>query len=153
MEQNNEHIKNRPGLPKVDSGFGVPEGYFETFGERLQLRLDAEKHVSKPKGVLYYLKPALGYAAGLAILLTVYLYPPGKQRTASIAKMQVTTVVPSDDQIDPLSSTYASLISDPQFFTALTEMDEYDASQMPKEALVDYLASNCSEFEILNTNK
>jgi hypothetical protein len=32
-------------------------------------------------------------------------------------------------------------------------MDDYDASKISKEGLADYLAFNCSDFEILNDLK
>jgi hypothetical protein len=153
MKQKKEHIENTPGFPKMETGFGIPEGYFDTFGDRLKLRMEAEHLSSRRRKIIFYLKPALGVAAGLAIMLTVYLYPPGNQRTSSLASVNNGVVVVAEEQTDLLTSTYASLITDGQFISVLSEMDEYDASKMPKEALADYLASNCSDFEILNAGK
>jgi len=153
MKAKNEHIKNELGFPKMETGFTVPEGYFESFGDRLKVRMVVKEKVTSPTGILFYLKPALGIAAGLAIILTVYLHPFGNQRNALFSKDQQSQVLPADDQIDPLSNTYTSLVSDGQLISALTEMDEYDASKMSKDALADYLASNCSDSEILNANK
>jgi len=152
MKQKNEHFEELPGFPKMETGFDVPEGYFDSFGERLRLRMEAENLSSRWKKIIFYLKPALGIAAGLAIMLTVYIYPPGNQRTSTLASVN-NVAIGSDDQSELLTSTYASLITDGQFISALSEMDEYDASKMPKEDLADYLASNCSDFEILNANK
>ena len=150
MKQKNDPIKENAGFPKMESGFSVPEGYFDSFGERLKLKMDAERLTSRRRTMIYYLKPALGLAAGLAIMLMVYLYPPGNQRTSSLTSANNIAIAPVDDQSDLLASTYATLITDGQLIAALTEMDEYDASMMPKEDLADYLASNCSDFEILN---
>ncbi len=159
MKEKKLHIESDPDLPRLETGYSVPEGYFESFGERLNLRMQAERlkpaqqQSFRTKGVLFYLKPALGLAAGLAILLTVFLYPYIGQKSTLQANMQDSASMKSDDPADLLSSTYASLISDGQFLLALTEMDDYDASKMSKEGLADYLAFNCSDFEILNDLK
>ena len=153
MKEKREDIEYKPGFPRMDTGYSIPEGYFESFGDRLKLRMESEKQISRSKRVLLYLKPALGFAASLAIILTVYLHPFSKQPVATNANVQNEATISEDDQIDQISSTYASLVTDGQFFSALSEMDEYDASKMPKDALADYLATNCSDFEILNANK
>jgi hypothetical protein len=153
MKQKNEDFENLPGFPKMETGFEVPQGYFDSFGERLRLRMEDENLSSHRKRIIYYLKPALGLAAGLAIMLTVYIYPPGNQRTSALASVNNVAVGTADDHSELLTSTYASLITDGQLISALTEMDEYDASKMPKEDLADYLASSCSDFEIINANK
>ena len=153
MKEKKEHIELNPGFPKIETGFTVPEGYFESFGDRLKLKMEIKESVSRPAGILFYLKPALGLAAGLAIILTVYLHPYGNQRPVILSQIQSNQVVYSDEQTDALTNTYASIVSDGQFISALTEMDEYDASKRSTDALVDYLASNCSDFEILNANK
>jgi hypothetical protein len=154
MKQKIDNIENRQGFPEMETGFTVPEGYFESFGERLNLRMEAELQSSRRRrNLIFYLKPALGLAAGLAIILTVFRYPPGNQRTATIEKMQTVSVASVEDQKDPLPGTYALLLTDGQFFAALNEMDEYDAAKLPKDELAEYLASNCSDFEIINANK
>jgi hypothetical protein len=154
MKQKIDNIEKRQGFPKLETGFSVPDRYFESFGERLKQRMDAElQSTRRRRNLIFYLKPALGLAAGLAIILTVFRYPPGNQRTATIEKMQNLSVIPVEDQKDPLPGTYASLLTDGQFFAALNEMDDYDASKLPKDELAEYLASNCSDFEILNANK
>ncbi len=153
MKQKILNIENEPGFPKMEPGFSVPAGYFDSFGERLQVRMEMEQKVSRPRRILHYLKPVLGIAASLAIILTVYLHPAVKQQPASLATIQQVSVTSIEDQPELVSGAYGALVSDGQFYAALTEMDEYDASKMPKEVLADYLASNCSDNEILNANK
>ena len=137
LDLNNENM--RESL-KIDSGFKVPEGYFETFGERLQLRIETEKGTTRSNGIIFYLKPFLGIAAGLAIIITVYLHYPSYITTESITSVSMNDTLQQADQSDQAFSTITSLVSDGQLFSALTEMDEYDASKMPKEELADYLA-------------
>ncbi len=153
MKMNNSHSEKEPGLPKMETGYNVPEGYFETFGERLKLRIESEQTPSHSRNLMYYFKPALGLAAGLAILLTVYLHYPMNVRTEGVSQVKIGDKMDPTDPSDQFLSNYASTITDSQFFSAISEMDEYDPSKMPKDALVDYLASNCTDFEILNANK
>lgn len=153
MKETKKHIEKDPGFPKFEPGYSVPEGYFESFGERLKLKMEAETKVYHTRGVLFYLKPALGLAAGLAIVLTVYLHPGGNLQPVLISQVNGTAAITEEDPSDQLSNTYASLVTDGQFFSALSEMDEYDASKISKDGLAEYLVSNCTDFEILNANK
>jgi hypothetical protein len=159
MKEKKLNIKIDPDLTKLETGYSVPEGYFESFGDRLKLRMEAEEVIKAPiqnqrsRGLLIYLRPALGLAAGLALLVTIFLYPSGDKNGNMQAYMQDSANVVSEDLADPLSNTYASLISDGQFFLALIEMDDYDASKISKDELADYLVSNCSDIEIFNDDK
>jgi len=152
MKKFDLNSENMPDLPKMETGFKVPDGYFESFGERLQLRLATEKKSSRSKGIIFYLKPALGIAAGLAIIVTVYLHYPTNISIGSTTAIDMSDTLQLADQSEQIFIAVTSLVSDGQLLSAMTEMDEYDASKMPKEELADYLASNCSEFEILNAN-
>lgn len=147
------HSKDEPIFPKMESGFTVPEGYFESFGERLNQRMEEVQRPSRSISMLNYLKPALGLAAGLALLLTLYLHPFVSQKQAVIIDVQNATDLSLIEETDPLLNTYSSMISDGQFFSALSEMEEYDASKISKDGLAEYLVSNCSDFEILTANK
>jgi hypothetical protein len=154
MKKKQENIEKVPGFPKMGTGYSVPEGYFESFGERLKMRMDHEAHpVSGTRGIMFYLRPVMGLAAGLAIVLSIYLYSSEKQQKISYAQLQNESANPSDNRSETLSATLESQISEIGFFSAFTEMDEFDASKMPKEELTDYLASRCSDLEILYANK
>ncbi|HEY5511691.1 MAG TPA: hypothetical protein VIK10_11755 [Prolixibacteraceae bacterium] len=153
MKKFDFNSENMPDLPKMETGFKVPDGYFESFGERLQLRLATEKRSSRSKGIIFYLKPALGIAAGLAIIVTVYLHYPANLNAVSKTTISMNDSLQQADQSEQIFSAVTSLSSDGQLIAAMSEMDEYNASKMPKEDLADYLASNCSDFEILNANK
>ena len=153
MKGTSEHIEIEPRFPKMEIGYSVPEGYFETFGERLKNRMEVEGQTKGSKSLLVYLKPALGIAAGLAIFLTLYLHPFGNQKQSVLVGIERANDLSAVDQTDAMVSTYTSLVSDVSFFSALSEMDEYDASKISKDGLAEYLVSNCSDFEILNANK
>ena len=153
MKKKSEHIERSSGFPKLKTGYTVPEGYFESFGERLNCKMEAEQRPLRTNRALFYLRPALGLVASLAVILTVYLHPFGFQQPKLIPEIQNSTEQSGEDQTDALSSTYASLVTDGQFFSALNEMDEYDSSKISKDGLADYLASSCSDLEIINANK
>lgn len=153
MKEMKKLIEDDPGFPKLKTGYTVPEGYFDSFGDRLKVRIELAPKATQPRRIAYYIKPALGLAAGLAIMLSVYLRVPQTRESAVLVKMQNELASSGEELVDPLPSTYASLVTEGQFLTALTEMDDYDASKMSKDGLADYLASNCSDLEILNANK
>ncbi|MCK9411903.1 MAG: hypothetical protein M0Q53_06355 [Prolixibacteraceae bacterium] len=153
MKNKSEHIEKEPRFPKMESGYTVPEGYFESFGERLNFRMQVESQSKPVKSMMVYMRPALGIAAGLAIFLTLYLHPFGSQKQSALGGLHGTGDISAIDLTDAMVSTYTSLASDVQFFSSLSEMDEFDASRISKDGLADYLVSNCSDFEILNTNK
>ncbi len=153
MKDKSEHIEIEPRFPKMESGYSVPEGYFETFSERLKYRMESEIQTKKSKSLLVYLRPALGVAAGLAIFLTLYLHPFGSQKQSVLVGLQSSSDLAAIDQTDAMLSTYTSLASDVQFFSSLSEIDEFDESKISKDGLAEYLAINCSDFEILNANK
>ena len=98
MKKFNLNSENMPGLPRVETGFKVPEGYFESFGERLQLRLETEKVSTRSKGIIFYLKPVLGIAAGLTIIFSVYLQYPANLRTGSTSAFSMNDTLQLADQ-------------------------------------------------------
>lgn len=153
MKEMNKQLENDPGLPKMKTGYTVPEGYFDTFGDRLKQKLVVSPVAAQPRKIILYLRPALGFAAGLAIMLSVYMHMPDTTKPAILVNIQNETAISGDDQTDSMPNTYASLVTEGQFLSALTEMEDYDASKISKDGLADYLASNCSDLEILNANK
>jgi hypothetical protein len=125
----------------------------------LEVRISKEAASPAPRaannGWLFYLKPALGVAAGLALLFTLSLFFNTNQPSDIYAGKEPAVMAPNGDSDDllPLPNVFAYLVTDGQFFSALTDMEEYDESKLSKDVLADYLASNCSDFEILNANK
>jgi len=153
MKENDQDIERLPGFPNKETGFSVPDGYFESFSDRLKLRMQAETVEVDKRNWKVYLRPMIGMAAGLAIIVTIYLHPFNNRKSLEMVGAAGTSLISDEDQSDLLNNTYASSFSDGQFLSAISEMDEYDSSQLPSDVLADYLASNCSDFEIINDGK
>ena len=66
MKQKEENIENLFSNRGKHQPFRVPEGYFETFGDRLKARIEEEQQPDKERSLLFYLKPALMMAASFA---------------------------------------------------------------------------------------
>lgn len=147
-------MESKSDRPKMTAGFSVPDGYFDSFSERLARRMEMEQPVHKKSGLMLYLRPALGVAASLAILLSIYLRFPSRVTTEEISLANTTVdSLRLADQTEQLSSNFVALLSEKQLISAFSEMDEFDASKMPKDALAEYLANDCSDLEILNASK
>ncbi len=159
MKENMKHRMNKSELPKQRAGYTVPDGYFDSFADRLEIRINREKATPAPreatKGWIFYLKPALSVAAGLALLLTLSVFFMESQSPTFHAGKEPAVMAPNgnSDDLLPLPNVFAYTVTDGQFFSALTDMEEYDESKLSKDVLADYLATNCSDFEILNASK
>jgi len=71
--------KIAPELSKIkkENPFRVPENYFDDFSARLQVKLEAEENAVpvKKNNIIRYLKPALGLAAGFALVFSLAYWP------------------------------------------------------------------------------
>ena len=80
-DTNEPFLEKLPGIlhrPMPDRGFQTPDGYFETFSQRLQKRLeDGDDLVQGPSRVLRLSQKYLGWtaAAAAAVLLAIVLWP------------------------------------------------------------------------------
>lgn len=152
MKELENNIENRLDHLKMGQPFTVPEGYFETFHERLKARIEAEERPEPKRGLLFYLKPALGLAASFALIfLLVYVplvkFMPGKDYMAQ----QTTDNVTADTSAD-ISPAVFSYFTEGQFLSAFEEMEEYNTNTISPDAIVEYLAINCSDYEIVKAN-
>jgi len=144
--------KIAPELSKIkkENPFRVPENYFDDFSARLQMKLEAEKKgISKNQNrIIQFLKPALGLAAGFALILMLAYWPlktftPNQQANniateADISEMLYATMVEGID----LNSFYA-LLDEPNSNVQFSEND-----------ITIYVNANSSEYEIYSeTNK
>ena len=117
---------------KDNSQFSVPEGYFETFHDRMKQRIEQESSTQKPR-IISMLKPWMGLTAGFLLIVAVYITFIPKISDVKTAKNNTEQTNIFDD-----------VINDP----VLTQFNEYD--------LVCYLTGcdqNNSTNENLNENE
>ena len=149
-QQNNKAMdeleKLGPELSKIkkENPFRVPENYFEDFSARLQIKLEAEKGgTSKNQSrIIQFLKPAIGLAAGFALIFMLAYWP-------------LTTFTPNEQaknistETDESEMFFASLVEgmDENSFYAM--LDEPTVSvQLTDDDLANYVKTNSSEYEI-----
>jgi len=142
-----DNLNNKkPELSKLkgEYPFGIPNNYFDDFSARLQIKLEAEKKASQKKEIriIQFLKPAIGLAAGFALIIVLF-YGPLKSRLPN----QVATNNNTESEL--YDEEYLSLVEsiDENSFYAL--LDEPATSiEFTDEDLMNYVSSNISEYEI-----
>jgi hypothetical protein len=142
----NELEKIAPELSKIkkENPFKVPENYFESFSARLQTRLEAEKNAipKKQTRIIQFLKPAIGLAAGFALIFMLAYWPLN-----NFTQNQQATI--GNDDTDILDMIYASLVEeiDENSFYALLD-DPNGTVQFSDDDLAHFVNTNSSEYEI-----
>lgn len=140
--------KTAPELSKLkkENPFRTPENYFEDFSARLQIKLDAEKEgtVKTQSKIIQFLKPALGLAAGFALIFMLAYWPLTKLTTNQQAKNSITQT----DEIDMLLTSLVEGMDEDSFFAMLDESES--AFQLSDEDMANYLNTNSSEYEIFS---
>jgi len=155
MKQNEENIENLIEKYGNQQPFKVPDNYFETFAERLQVRIGEEEQSHKKRSLFIYLKPALTLAASIAVIgLLVYVpikkYFPQSEGYAS-QQQSVKTDTDSQESVRvPLD--LISYFTEGQFLYAVTEMKAFEADTLSTESLGEFIAANYSDFEIIANN-
>ncbi len=81
MKNKENHINRGEDLKKYP--FNTPDGYFDTFSERLMSRLEEESSPVNNSIFVRYLKPAIGLVIGFAVIAAIVYVPvklifPGK---------------------------------------------------------------------------
>lgn len=139
--------KTAPELSKIkkENPFRAPENYFEDFSARLQTKLETEKENGSAKTqsrIIQLLKPALGLAAGFALIFMLAYWPLTKLTSNQQAKNNST-------QTDDTDMIFKSLVEgmDENSFVAMLEESE-SAGQLSDEDMANYLSTNSSEYEI-----
>lgn len=157
MKKEDENIDNRFGDLKKIQPFNVPEGYFETFADRLKARIEAEEHTIIRRSLFNYLKPVLSAAAGIALLIMLFSVPI---KNYFIADKGYTAIYQPDqrqssgsaDSGNPIPEALISNFSDDQFISAFEEMNNLDNQTISAENLADFIAANYNDYEILINN-
>lgn len=127
-----------------ENPFRVPEGYFDNFSARLQKRIQAEK-VAVPVRrniVVRYLKPAIGIAAGLALIVSLTYWPLKKQAADQITLNGTTEEITTD----MLLANWVEGIDENSFYALLEEPKV--TSQLSDEDLASYVNSNSTDYEL-----
>lgn len=144
--------KIAPELSKIkkEVPFGVPKNYFDDFSARLHQRIDAEEHFqhTRQNPVIRYLKPALGLAAGFALIFLIVYWPIKSFLPGYIAKTNSHIEQTSNEDI---YISYIEKIDENSFFSLLYETlnnGESTAADFNDEDLLSYISYNVSDYEI-----
>ncbi len=143
---------NTPELSKMkkEPPFNVPENYFGDFSGRLHAKLESETNIypKEKKGIIRYLKPALGMAASFALIFMLVYWPiksflpdyMAETNTVIEQEIEMDTYMPSLERIDENS-----------FFTLMMETitgAEETGEELNDEELLNYLSANVSDYEL-----
>ena len=154
MKKTEENIENQFENLGKGQPFRVPEGYFETFAERLMVRIEVEEHPSKKRTLFFYLKPVLMMAASFAFVILL-VYVPLKKFYPTTGKAYVSLQKVNTDSVDSASIipvTLISYFSESQFISAVTDMTTLEHDTIPNDGLADFIASNYNEYDIISNN-
>lgn len=161
MKEENEYIEERLEHLKSGNTFRVPENYFETFAERLKARIEEERKPAPRISWYMYLKPALGIAAVSTIAFLLVEVPVNLSVSDQklLSNNKITTKTSNDTEStslsDELTASFESLVQLPQsqFLSTLEEAVSQDGkSQIDPKSLVEYLADNSFDYEIMGNN-
>lgn len=149
MTKNEKNSEQRLDYLKKGQPFRVPENYFETFNERLKDRITFEDRLEKRNRFLIYLKPVLGLAASFALVFLLVYVPlvkfiPGKNY---MAQQKADTI--TNGLTGGITSDYLSYFTEGQFFSAFEDVNEFETKSISSDEIVEYLAANCSDYEII----
>ena len=153
MKEIDENTENLFENLKKGHPFRVPEGYFETFADRLKVRIEEEEHQNKKRSLSFYLKPVLMMAASFLLVMLLIsvpirkFFPPGK---SFIAQQQMTN--DSDNSDGTVSANFISYFTEAQFMSAVSEMNELETDTLSTDKLADYIAANYSDYDIIANN-
>lgn len=154
MKEKDENIENQFGNRRKDQPFNVPEGYFETFADRLMARIEEEEQPDKKRSLFFYLKPALMMAASFAFVMLL-VYVPIKKFFPSAGIAEVSQQKVKTDSVDAASVVPATLISyfsESQFMLAVTDMTESEPDTISNEDLAEFIADNYSDYDVIANN-
>lgn len=143
-----EHIESN--LRKLDHSnpFKTPDGYFESFEDRLMGRIeDISKPVQKSGKVIRLLKPILGLAASFTLIIMLVQYPIKHfllNETVTTEQGETVNV----DSFD-LYSASLSMVDENTLMGALFAEEAQEAEEnINPDEMLSYLSSRLTEAEI-----
>ena len=139
--------KTAPELSKIkkENPFRTPENYFEDFSAKLQLRLETEKEKGSAKTqsrIIQLLKPAIGLAAGFALIFMLAYWPLTKLTQNKQANNNTLQI----DETDMIFKSLVEGMDENSFVVMLGESKS--AVQLSDDDMANYLSTNSSEYEI-----
>jgi len=153
MKEKDKNIEHQFGNPKIEPPFRVPEGYFETFADRLKARIEEEEHHVIKRSVFFYLKPVLSMAASIALIILLVNAPIRK--FLSPEKVDLAVQQSNNDSSgsnNSISEDLLSYLSEDQFLSAVTDMDNLEPQTLSADNLADYIAADYNDYEIITEN-
>lgn len=155
MEKSNNKIttmdelkKIAPELSKIkkENPFRVPENYFEDFSVRLQERLETEKKgvPVKQSRVIQFLKPAIGLAAGFALIFTLSYWP----LQIFTPNEQANNLNNINSESEMLYATWVEGIDENSFYAMLDNPN--GTVNFTEDDLADFVSTNSSEYDIFS---
>ena len=153
MVEKNENIENLFGGLKNNQPFRVPENYFETFADRLKVRIGEEEHPVKNRSLFFYLRPVLSIAASIALVILLVNVPVKKFFPADngyVAHQKLNSGSFGSDSMVP--ATLISYFSEGQLLSAVADMNYLETQRLSSDSLADYIATNYNDYDIIASN-
>ncbi len=138
--------KIAPELSKIkkENPFRVPENYFEDFSARLHERLEAEKagvHRNQNR-IIQFLKPAIGLAAGFALIFTLSYWP----LRIFTPNEQAKNLSTGNSESEMLYASWVEGIDENSFYAMLDNPN--GSVNFTDDDLADFVNTNSSEYDI-----
>ena len=153
MKDKSGNIENLFGSLKKENPFRVPENYFETFADRLNVRIKEEERSRNKRTLFIYLKPIMAAAAVLVLVMLLIYVPVNKffyDKLGNIAQNRPGQVL--DDSANAIPAVLISNFSEEQLLSAFSDANDLESKKLSSENLADYIAANYSSYEILTDN-
>ncbi len=154
MKNLDGNTENLFGDLKKSQPFRVPEGYFESFADRLKVRIEEEKYAANKRSLIRYLKPVLAVAACFTLAMML-VYVPFKKHFPSdnsYISQQKSINILYLDSVNNFPLNLISDFSDDQFFMAISDMNEFESKTLSSENLADYISASYNDYEIIANN-
>jgi len=138
--------KIAPELSKIkkENPFRVPENYFEDFSARLHERLEVEKagvHENQNR-IIQFLKPAIGLAAGFALIFTLSYWP----LRIFTPNEQAKNLSTGNSESEMLYASWVEGIDENSFYAMLDNPN--GSVNFTDDDLADFVNTNSSEYDI-----
>lgn len=143
MYNEEEHIES--GFLKRDgaSPFRVPEGYFESFDDRIMKRIEVENgKKSRSVNIVRILKPVLAVAASILLVYLVTDVQLTKNNIAKEFSSNGVSVVKDDSTLN------FSLIDESTLVNTIFSDDKSSSEEVNSDEMLAYLSSGLNEVQI-----